>query len=133
MASTVWSGQLSFGLVSIPVRLTPAARAKKIPLRKVAAPAPAPPRVSIRQEEPEEPEAPAVIEGESARVHFVPVRNQERVPETEVELAYEFEDSRYVPLEKTALAQIAAPTSSEIALSEFVRLEQIGPVYFERS
>jgi len=33
MASTVWKGQLNFGLVSIPVRLQRAARKERIPLR----------------------------------------------------------------------------------------------------
>src|SRR5436305_1779633 len=126
VASTVWSGRLSFGLVSIPVRLIPAARARKIPLRRVAAPAPKPFAVSRAAIEPEievAPAAPRVIEGEESRVHYEPVRNAERVPETRVELAYEFEQNRYVPLAKEALAQLAAPTSTDIELSEFVKLE----------
>ena len=33
MANTVWKGQLTFGLVSFPVRLVRAARKERIPLR----------------------------------------------------------------------------------------------------
>jgi DNA end-binding protein Ku len=116
-------------------------------LRRVAAPAPKPFAVSRPSvetetevetevtrdaEEPRVPE-PRVIEGEESRVHYEPVRSAERVPETRVELAYEFEKNRYVPLAKEALAQLAAPTSTDIELSEFVKLEQIDPVYFETS
>ncbi len=36
MASTVWRGHLTFGLISIPIRLFRAARAERIPLRRVA-------------------------------------------------------------------------------------------------
>ncbi len=50
-----------------------------------------------------------------------------------VEHAFEYQKDVYVPIEKTALAQLAAPTSTEIALSEFVKLDQIDPVYFETS
>ena len=35
MANTVWKGQLTFGLVSFPVRLVRAARKDRIPLRYV--------------------------------------------------------------------------------------------------
>jgi len=36
MASTIWRGYITFGLVSIPVRLFKAARPERIPLRRVA-------------------------------------------------------------------------------------------------
>jgi DNA end-binding protein Ku len=38
MASTVWKGHLTFGLVSIPVRLIRAARAQRVPLRQLYRP-----------------------------------------------------------------------------------------------
>jgi DNA end-binding protein Ku len=36
MASTIWKGQLSFGLVNIPVRLQRAGRKERIPLHYVS-------------------------------------------------------------------------------------------------
>lgn len=66
-------------------------------------------------------------------MHYAPMRHQQSVPEAQVELAYEFEKNRYLPLAKPAFAQLAAPTSTEISLSEFVKLDQIDPVYFETS
>src|SRR6266478_2628431 len=41
MASTVWKGHLTFGLVSIPVRLVRAARAERLNLRQLYRPRPA--------------------------------------------------------------------------------------------
>jgi hypothetical protein len=38
MASTVWKGHLTFGLVSIPVRLIRAARAERVKLRQLYRP-----------------------------------------------------------------------------------------------
>jgi len=35
MATTIWKGHLSFGLVSIPVKLCRAARAEKVAFRQV--------------------------------------------------------------------------------------------------
>src|SRR5258707_639757 len=38
MATTVWKGHLTFGLVSIPVRFIRAARAQRVPLRQLYRP-----------------------------------------------------------------------------------------------
>ncbi|MCU1324775.1 MAG: hypothetical protein JWN34_2306, partial [Bryobacterales bacterium] len=43
MATTIWKGQLTFGLVSFPVRLIRAARKERVPLRYVREVAARPP------------------------------------------------------------------------------------------
>ena len=44
MASTVWKGHLTFGLVSIPVRLVRAARAEQVNSRQLSGSADSPSR-----------------------------------------------------------------------------------------
>ncbi|MFL6416585.1 MAG: Ku protein [Bryobacteraceae bacterium] len=70
MASTVWRGFISFGLVSVPVRLFRAARAERVSLRRLyRAEAPARPLAELA-EEAEEEEAPSPTKG---RKRFEPV------------------------------------------------------------
>src|SRR5437870_2981866 len=75
MASTVWKGQLSFGLVSIPVRLYRAARAEKISFRQLH-------RMGPVEDQAAEPETPAPI----------PIRSGRRSDIHEVERARRWEE-----------------------------------------
>src|SRR3954468_24859116 len=59
MASTVWKGHLSFGLISIPVKLHRAARAEKVSFRQLhGSTASRVKQVYIREDEPEPDEEP---------------------------------------------------------------------------
>ena len=149
MPATVWRGRLAFGLVSIPVRLYPAARRQRIQFRHVH-------RRVAEQPEPQpdiqmEPEysskagrgkrlAPEPIQdgsapaGQVGPVHNLPV-GAERTPvqANEILKGYEYEPHRYVVLDRHELAGLRPRTSDELELVEFVRLADIDPVYLDMS
>ncbi len=56
MASTVWRGQLTFGLVSLPVRLYTAARRERVRMHYVKQTAAAEPEPDAGSEPPAEPQ-----------------------------------------------------------------------------
>src|SRR6266480_4651223 len=151
MASTVWKGHLSFGLVSIPVRLFRAARAEKISFRQLH-----------RTARPQHPEAepdmlpieppPRDIEtiheverkvsqiAQPAPPSVAPIRstptsaeNAEPIPRAEILKGYEYQPEQYVLVSDDELRRITPPTSSDIQILEFVHLAEIDPVYFETS
>lgn len=144
MASTVWRGYISFGLISIPVRLFRAARAERVGLRRLyrAAPEPALPQqippqqrgpVPIRKAEREEATAPAEPILSPVRQGSIRSETDEVVAREEVVKGFEYEKGRYVPIEAEELKSIAPKTSTAMDIQEFVALPEIDPVYFETS
>ncbi len=131
MASTVWRGYISFGLISIPVRLFRAARAERINLRKLyKSPAPS----QSEAADPDEDRASA------AQPVLEPIRqvatrqdSSQALPAPAVVKGYEYEKDRFVTLEPEELKSAAAKTSTAMEISEFVQLAEIDPVYFETS
>jgi DNA end-binding protein Ku len=154
MPATVWKGHLSFGLVSIPVRLQKAARAEKIKFRQLHRRAPAiePPEpqlslpglVSIRSRRQED-AAPAPTFADELpqawRESVVqPVRHAATagddarpVPQAEIVKGYEYEPDRYVLVDDNELKSITPKTSRDIQILEFVQFGEIDPVYLETS
>jgi len=154
MASTVWRGYVTFGLISIPVRLFRAARAERVSFRRLyrqeplesagsfqrssvdEAPEPEPKglRSVRRTEEPLEPpaEPPRSI---LSPVQQVSVRRgtDEVLPERSVVKGYEYEKDRFVVVEPEELKSAASKTSTQMEIEEFVQLSEIDPVYFETS
>src|SRR5882757_8709791 len=89
MAGTVWRGHLTFGLVSIPVRLVPAARANRIKLKRVYRPQQEslPPAAPLRTSGPGPvavPDSPAaqesLLSGPELRTHYAPVQESTGAP-----------------------------------------------------
>lgn len=150
MASTVWRGYITFGLISIPVRLFRAARAEKVGLRRLyrAEPAPAPARGLAPAPAPASKLEPvrrssivaAPAPAPEPRSILAPVRQvsvredtEKVVPQESVVKGYEFEKGRYVEIDPEELKSIAPKTSSGMEIQEFVALSEIDPVYFETS
>lgn len=163
MASTVWKGHLTFGLVSIPIRLFRAARSEKTPLRQLYRPKrqPAPPIefpligedelpprhgaqgarseslsnvAAFRPRQESEPAAPPP-EPPVSRIRQAAIVPglEEPVPQRELVKGYEYEKDRYVVLEEDELRALGSATASEMQIIEFVRLDEIDPVYYETS
>lgn len=159
MPSTVWKGHLTFGLVSIPIKLFRAARPEKVSFRQLhqatgarvrqqlVTEAPPPPRY----QEPE-PEIEAVAPARRAATPFIaprrqPAREPEPEPEPEVEpepqprevsrseivKGYEYARDQYVTLTRDELAAITPQTAREMQILEFVQLSEVDPIYFETS
>jgi DNA end-binding protein Ku len=140
-------------MVSIPVRLHKAARRERIRFHHVYRPAelPEPEDEAI----PEEP-APAPVPPPKGRIHEVPARGSEatgpapeavarvrnmQVAETsespvappQILKGFEIEKDRYVTFEPREVAALRPRTSTELDITEFVRLQEIDPVFFETS
>jgi DNA end-binding protein Ku len=141
MAATVWKGYIAFGLVSIPVRLARAARAERVPLRQLYR---VPKQMKAEESEPEEraqhPEPDAEPE------EIAPVRRtyESAVGTEKAEPAgpivpsalvkgYEYEKGQYVVVDEQDLRSLAPKTTTEMQIVEFVRLQEVDPVYLETS
>jgi DNA end-binding protein Ku len=141
MASTVWRGYITFGLISIPVRLFRAARAERVNLRRLyrrEAPASTPSKGP--EEEEEEEEAAQTGTAAAARPVLEPVRQVsvregggEALPQRAVVKGFEFEKGQFVALDSEELKNLAPKTATEMQIAEFVNLAEVDPVYFETS
>jgi len=150
MARAVWTGSLSFGLVTIPVRLYPATEPKDVRFHLMDAHGR---RVRYRrfasEEEPsgstwEMPEAPETEpppteearEQEPGRPaprdHDVGSDEQE-IPFDDLMRGYEMEDGRVVMLSRDEVESARPERSRTIEIEDFVALSDIDPVYFEKS
>jgi DNA end-binding protein Ku len=159
MPSTVWKGHLTFGLISIPVKLFRAARAEKVSFRQLHRADHSRVRQSYVRESASdvypEPEAREDEDSPSRRTALpaaapakeiaafrgpapAPSFEREAVSSPEVSRAdlvkgYEYARDRYVVVTKDDLAKITPETRQEMQILEFVRLAEIDPVYFETS
>src|SRR2546423_13257111 len=149
MAVTIWKGLLTFGLVSIPIKLHKAARAKKISFHHLSRshgarvkqtfvvpeenqhfePIPEPEVKLARVPMPAEhiPDTPAI------RFDLPQVQEYTPAPRADLVKGYEYEKGRYVTMEKEEFRDLAPPTSTEMQILEFVKLAEIDPVFFESS
>jgi DNA end-binding protein Ku len=147
MPTAVWTGAISFGLVSIPVRLFPATSPKDPRFRQIDRRTGR--RVRYRrvvdEDAPvtpvEEPasrgdEAMASAEEaprESAAPGPAPRQVEREVPYTDIVKGYEVEEGRHVILEPEEVEELRPERSRTIDIEHFVALEDIDPVYFEKS
>lgn len=155
MPSTVWKGQLSFGLVSIPVRIYKAARAEKIRFRQLhrrVEPDVLPPtgvsRGGPRDSEaagpqlvpraaPDQTGASTSVERPSVvtPIHHAAMTEEHPapIPAREISKGYEYEPDRYALIEAEDLRSITPKTSRDIEILEFVHFTEIDSVYLETS
>ncbi|MEV5508465.1 Ku protein [Streptomyces orinoci] len=109
MAHAVWSGALSFGLVAIPVQLFSATESHTIRFNQLQ-------------------------RGTSDRVRNKRVneRTGEEVPLAEIVKGYDTGED-YVVVEPEELEDIAPGRSKALEISGFVDLEQVDPIYFDKT
>lgn len=155
MPSTVWRGHLTFGLISIPIRLFRAARAERIALKKIGrVPARSSGGAPVQQisearrrgeadraqtEESAEDRAPVSIPF-PARDNFVPLRQTyvekdagATTAAPEITRGVEVRPNQFVEVPAEDLKSLRAATSTDFAIQEFVALSEIDPLYFETS
>jgi len=108
LPSTIWSGSISFGLVTVPVRLTPATRSRDVSFNQLEA-------------------------GTGARIRYrrVSEASGEEVTSDRIVKGYEVAKGRYVVVDKGELDAMAPKSTRAIEIEDFVDLDQIDPVYFE--
>ncbi len=110
MPRAIWRGAISFGMVSIPIRLFPATESKDIGFRQ------------LRRDS-------------NTRVRMLrwdPVEEQE-VPYDEIVRGYEYAKDRYVVLDEEDFEKLPLPTKHTIELTAFVEESEIDPVHYEKS
>ena len=110
MATTVWKGHLTFGLISIPVRMFAAARGE---------------RVSFNQLH-------KVCHSRLRQPLFCPVCNRQ-VERSEIVKGYEYEKDQYVLFNEEELDKIEPPSAHVMEILEFVKLDEMDPLYFDAS
>jgi len=110
MASTVWKGHLTFGLVSLPVKLYSAARSET---------------VSFNQ----------LHKSDHSRVKQVLYCQVEDkpVPRAELVKGYEYEKDKYVVIDEEDIKKVAPKTAKTMEILEFVKEQEVDPVFFESS
>ena len=110
MAASVWKGSISFGLLSIPIRLFPAARPERIKLHQIHK------ECHTRLRQP----------------LYCP-KHRRIVDRSEVVKGYEYEKDRYIVVEDQELRKIAPASSKNMEIQAFVKSSQIDPIFFESS
>ena len=107
---TLWKGSLSFGLVTIPVRMYPATDEKSVSFNQLRA-------------------------SDHSRIGYqrVAKADGEEVAYDQIVKGYEYEPDRYVVFEPDELDALKPPSSRTVEILQFVPLEQIDPIYFQRS
>ncbi len=110
MARALWSGSVSFGMVSIPVKLYGATENKDISFHLVH----------------------ATCGTRLKQVRWCPTDEVE-VPWSETVRGYEYAKDQHVTLTEEDFERLPLASKLTIDLSAFVKAEEIDPVFFERS
>ena len=110
MASSVWKGHLTFGLVSFPVRLFSAARGETISFNMLH-------------------------KADHSRIKQVIYCQAEdkAVPRSELVKGYEYEKDRYVEIDEEDIKKVAPKTAKVMEILEFVKADQVDAIYLESS
>lgn len=110
MARPIWSGSITFGLVTVPVAMYSATEDHTVAFRQLE-------------------------RGTSDRVRYrrVNERTGEEVDYRDIVKGYETGKDEYVTVEPDELAEIAPGRSQDIEIDTFVELGEIDPVFFDRT
>ena len=106
----IWKGAVSFGLVSVPVKLYAATESHDVSFRQVHA-----------------------KDGGRIRYQRICALDGEEVPYADIAKGYETEDGEMVILDDEDLAELPSTSSREISVEKFVPSDQIDPMMFEKS
>jgi DNA end-binding protein Ku len=110
MASIVWKGHLTFGLVSFPVKLYSAARSESISFNQLH-------------------------KSDNSRVRQVLycAAEDKPIPRTEIVKGYEYEKDRYIVIEEEEIKKVAPQSAKVMEIQEFVKADAVDPIYLETS
>ncbi|MGH9356663.1 MAG: Ku protein, partial [Terriglobia bacterium] len=110
MPTSTWKGYISFGLVSIPIKLYPAARSERIEFHQLHK------ECNTRLKRP----------------LFCPTCNR-MVDQSEVVKGYEYEKGHYLLVEDQEIKKLAPDKAETMDITEFVPLAEIDPLYYDAS
>ena len=110
VARAIWSGVITFGLVSIPVKLYPATQDKDVSFHLLHRP-------------------------DHSRIRFKRfcATEDEEVDQDDLVKAYEVSKEHYVEITDEDLERLPLPARHSIELSAFVKSAEIDPIYYEKS
>ena len=109
MAAT-WKGFLTFGMVSIPIQLTPAARTERISFNQLH----------------------SVCHTRIKQPTYCPTC-EKFVDRSEIEKGYEYEKDQYLMFTKQELEEIEPESAQTMEILSFVKADEIDPIYFDSS
>jgi DNA end-binding protein Ku len=110
MAATVWKGYITFGLITIPVRLFAAARTERVSFNQIHG-----------------------VCGSRIKQQTVCPRCDRVVERSELQKGFEVEKDQYVIVNDEDIKSVAPPSSDNMEILEFVKAEGIDPIYFDAS
>lgn len=110
MASSAWKGFITFGLISIPVKLYPAARSSRIGLHQLH----------------------KVCKTRLRQPLFCPTCNR-MVDRSEVIKGYEYEDGKYALIDPEEIKKITPESARSMEILAFVKEAEIDPLFFDSS
>jgi DNA end-binding protein Ku len=110
MATSIWKGHLTFGLVSFPVRLFTAARSESISFNQ------------LHKED-----------GSRIKQVIYCAAEDKPIPRDEIVKGYEYEKGKYVVVEEDDIKKVAPKTAKVMEIQEFVKSDDVDPVFLESS
>ena len=109
MARPIWTGNLSFGLLNVPVSLMPGTRSTDLSFRML----------DSRDRKP-------------IRFERVNADTGEEVPWKDIVKAFEYDKGSYVVIDKETLKEAAPESHESININAFVHVDEIAPPFFEK-
>ncbi len=110
MAASVWSGYLTFGLISMPVRLFSGARANHVSFHMLH-------RDDLTR----------------VKQQLICPNDDRVIGRDEIVKGYEYRKGEYVVIEPEEIKKIEPKTAKTMEILEFVKADDIDPIYFESS
>jgi DNA end-binding protein Ku len=107
---SIWTGTISFGMVSIPVKLYSATQSKDISFNLIH----------------------ATCGSKIVQKRWCPAEDVE-VPWNEVVRGYQHAKDQFITLTEEDLADLPLPSKHTVAITAFVEAGEIDPVYYEKS
>jgi DNA end-binding protein Ku len=110
MARAIWSGAISFGLVTVPVKAYAASRDHSVHFHQLQ-------------------------RGKTARIRNKKVseRTGREVEAEDIELGYEISPGKYVTVDPDELDALRPRSTRTLDVTDFVALEEIDPIYYQRT
>ncbi len=110
MAASVWKGSISFGLVSVPIKLFAAARYSHISFHEVHREC-----------------------GHRVKQQLYCPYDKRVVSRDEIVMGYEVDRDKMVIVDRQELKKLQPASSSSMEILQFVKLNDVDPIYFETS
>jgi DNA end-binding protein Ku len=110
MASTVWKGYVSFGLISVPIRLFVAAREQHVSFNQIHK-----------------------VCGSRVKQQLYCPHCERVVERSEIAKGYPVDKDTYVQVTEEELKTLEAESSESMDIQQFVELDDVDPIYYQTS